>query len=171
MSGSQFLEKENVILPNIDWHNYKNLQFVVEISNPNGMVDEYLNNNIMTSEIVAPEILPDKFYLYIEVQGLGRAKDNAFTISDDVGRILYEKKEFWDNEIYEELIELPTGCYELKIIDRKEDGMIRHWWNRISNPELVGKNGKIEILDNDKNVLKKLEYDFAEAEIFRFRVE
>ena len=125
----------------------------------------------MTSKIVVPEILPNKFLLHIEAQGLGRARDNAYTIIDDVGRILYQKEYFEDNEIYEELIELTQGCYELRITDKKEDGMIRHWWNRNSNPELVGENGKIEILDENKKLLKKLNYDFAESEIFRFRVK
>jgi hypothetical protein len=167
----EFTEKENVILPNIDWLNFQNTTFFAEVSNPNGSEDEYPNNNKMTSKIVVPEILPNKFYLYIEAQGLGRARDNAYTIIDDVGTILYMKDYFEDNEIYEKLIELPTGCYELRIIDHKEDGMIRHWWNRNSNPELVGENGKIEIWDENKKLLKKLNYDFAESEIFRFRVE
>ncbi len=166
----EFLKKENIILPNINWKSDDSI-FVVEISNPNGKPDEYLNNNKMTSTVVKLEILPSHFYLHIEAQGLGRAKDNAYTITDDIGKILYEKEEFYDNEIYEELIELPAGCYELKITDRKEDGMIRHWWYRNSNPELVGKNGKIEILDENKKLLKKLKYDFAESEIFRFRIE
>ena len=166
----KFLEKENIILPNIDWESNDSI-FVVEISNPNGQPDEYPNNNKMTSIVVRPQILPSRFYLRIEAQGLGRAKDNAYTITDDVGKILYEKEEFEDNEIYEEIIELSAGCYELKIIDRKEDGMIRQWWYRNSNPELVGENGKIEILDENKKLLKRLKYDFAESEIFRFRVE
>ena len=167
----EFTEKENVILPNIDWLDFQNTDFFVEVSNPNGMPDEYPNNNKMTSKIVVPEILPNKFLLHIEAQGLGRARDNAYSIIDDVGCILYMKDYFEDNEIYEELIELSHGCYELRIIDKKEDGMIRHWWNRNSNPELVGENGKIEILDENKKLLKKLNYDFAESEIFRFRVK
>ncbi|HHE39058.1 MAG TPA: hypothetical protein ENL20_10875 [Candidatus Cloacimonetes bacterium] len=166
----EFLEKENIILPHIDWESPDSI-FVVEISKPNGQFDEYPNNDKMTSIVFRPQILPGKFLMHIEAQGLGRAKDNAYTITDDVGKILYEKEGFEDNEIYEELIELPTGCYELKIIDRKEDGMIRQWWYRNSNPGLVGKNGMIEILDEEKNLLKRLKYDFAEAEIFRFRVE
>lgn len=166
----EFLKKENIILPNIDWESNDSI-FVVEISNPNGQSDEYPNNDIMTSTVVKLQIIPSRFYLHITAQGLGRAKDNAYTITDDIGKILYEKEEFYDNEIYEELIELPAGCYEIKITDRKEDGMIRHWWNRNSNPELVGENGKIKILDENKKLLKKLNYDFAESEIFRFRVE
>ncbi len=166
----EFLEKENIILPNINWES-SDSAFIVELSKPNGQFDEYQNNNKMTSIVVLPQILPSRFYLRIKAQGLGRAKDNAYTITDDTGNILYINEEFKDNRIYEDIIVLPAGCYELKIIDRKGDGMIRHWWLGSSNPELVGENGKIEIVDEDKNLLKRLNYDFAESEIFRFRVE
>ncbi len=125
----------------------------------------------MSSTVVKLPILPVRFYLHIEAQGLGRARDNAYTITNDVGKILYKKDVFEDNEIYEKLIELPTGFYELKITDRKEDGMIRHWWYRNSHPELIGKNGKIEILDEDKKLLKRLKYDFAESKKFTFKIK
>ncbi|MBC8385528.1 MAG: hypothetical protein H8E57_08435 [Candidatus Cloacimonetes bacterium] len=167
----EFTQKDTIILPNIDWQDFSNTTFFAECSQPNGMTDEYPHNDYLSSKVVAPETLPNIFYLHIEVQGLGRAKQNAFFITNDVGGILYEKESFEDNEIYEELIELETGCYELRIIDRAEDGMIKHWWYRSSQPELVGENGKIEILDEEKNLLKRLKYDFAEEEIFRFRVE
>ena len=66
------------------------------------MPDEYTNNNKVTSKISIPEILPNKFLLHIEAQGLGRAQDNAYIIIDEVGEILYSKEYFEDNEIYEE---------------------------------------------------------------------
>jgi len=166
----EFLRKENIILPNIDWQSNDSI-FVVEISNPNGQPDEYPNNNIITSTVVKLPVLPSRFFLHIEAQGLGRATENAYTLSNDIGHILYLKDHFEDNEIFEKLIELSAGYYELKITDRKENGMIRQWWYQNSKSELVGKNGKIEILDENKNLLKKLKYDFAESEIFRFRVE
>ena len=37
----EFTEKENVILPNIDWLDFQNTDFYVEVSYPNGIVDEY----------------------------------------------------------------------------------------------------------------------------------
>jgi len=167
----EFTQSDTLTLPNIVWSDFSNTTFYAECSKPNGVNDEYPINDRLTSNVVVPEILPNKFLLHIETQGLGRAKENAYTITDDVGHVLYMKDYFEDNEVYEELIELPHGCYELRIIDRKEDGMIRHWWYQNSNPELVGKNGKIVILDENKKLLKKLKYDFAESEIFRFRVE
>jgi len=167
----EFTEKENIILPNIDWSNFKNTAFQVKISKPNGTDDEYPYNNEMTSTIVVPDLLPDKFYLHIEAQGLGRAKENAYYLTNNVGKVILKKDHFNDNEVYEELIELKPGCYELKIIDRQEDGMIRQWWYGRSKPELIGKNGKIELLDVNKNLIKRLKYDFAESEIYRFRIK
>lgn len=167
----EFTEKETIILPNIDWKNFHNTNFQVKISNPNDTEDEYSYNDVMTSKVVVPATLPNKFYLHIEAQGNGRAKENALFLTNNVGKVLLKKKEFKDNEIFDKLIELDRGCYELRIIDRHEDGMIRQWWYGGSHPELVGKNGKIELLDIDRKLIKRLKYDFAESEIFRFRVE
>lgn len=165
----KFLEKAHIILPNIDWKKLKkDNNFVVEISSDD---DEYSRNNKLTSKVVRPMILPKTFILNIIAQGVGRAKDNGFTILDSDGNIVLEKDEFEECENYMKPVELKKGCYELRIFDRKEDGMIRQWWYRRSKPELVGKNGVIQILDEDSNVLKKLKYDFAEDEVFRFRVQ
>ncbi len=165
----KFLEKAHVILPNIDWERLKDdNNFVVEIDGDN---DEYSHNNSLTSKVVKPMILPKLFFLNITAQGIGRAKDNGFTLSDSEGNILLDKEEFEDCEDYSQSIELTKGCYELRIFDRKEDGMIRQWWYRGSKPDLVGENGVIEILDENLKELKVLKYDFAEDEIFRFRVE
>ncbi|MDP8221365.1 MAG: peptide-N-glycosidase F-related protein [Candidatus Stygibacter frigidus] len=167
----EFTEKDTLILPNIDWLDYTDLNFFAECSLPNGVEDEYAYNNYLSSKVVAPEIIPGKFYLHIKAQGLGRAKQNAFYITNDAGGVLYQKETFEDNEDFMQLIELENGLYELRIIDRAEDGMIRHWWNYSTNPELMGENGKIELLDLEKEPLKVLKYDFAEEEVFRFRVE
>lgn len=59
----------------------------------------------------------------------------------------------------------------MKVTEQAQDGMMRHWWYYSTNPELMGENGKIELLDLDKEPLKILKYDFAEQEVFRFRVE
>ena len=163
----KFLEKAHVILPNIDWKKLKtDPNFVVNIQN-----DAYLHNNYMTSRVVMPMILPKSIYVNITAQGIGRAKDNGFTLTDSKGNILLDKQEFEDCEEYSQPIELTKGCYELRVFDRKENGMIRQWWYRNSNPKLVGDNGLIEILDENLKRLKVLKYDFAEDEIFRFRVE
>jgi hypothetical protein len=52
-----------------------------------------------------------------------------------------------------------------------EDGMNRHWWLRNSDPELVGRNGKIEFRSIDGEVIRRFPYDFGQELLFRFRVK
>ena len=167
-----FLEKETVKLSGIPIEkSFKNQKFFVELSNPNDSKDENINNNIKTSDIIIPKILPSNFTLFIKSNGNGRAKETSWVITNSLGKVLYENTELEDNKEYKVKIEnLPSGCYELRILDSKEDGMIRHWWNRNSNRP-IGINGKIEIHSTKKRILKQLKFDFAESEIFKFIVE
>ncbi len=166
-----FLEKENVILPQMTWATLEEHPvFEVKIEKPNGTTDQYSWNNTMTSRVVIPDELPTEVTLLIEAQSFGRAKDNGYRLINANGEVLYGKDQLEDGEVVKEKMLLPNGCYELVVFDRKEDGMIRKWWYRRSNPDKVGKNGRIALLDNDGNVLKELKYDFAEQEMYRFRV-
>ena len=82
-----------------------------------------------------------------------------------------ERESLEDEQTYQDYFDLVPGCYELKVKDKAKDGMIRHWWNRNSNPENIGRDGRIAVYDNDNNLIKELNYDFAEFELFRFRVK
>ncbi len=169
----EFLEKKTVTLPNIPWDEAeKNPRFIVQISEPNSMADDNADNNIMTSLIKLPPVMPSSFYLTIEANDRNRAHETSYTLTNDLGKIFYEREMLEDEQVYHDHFEqLPAGCYELKIKDKVEDGMIRHWWNRNSNPENIGRNGRIALYDNNNSLLKELNYDFAEFEIFRFRVK
>ena len=168
-----FLEKTEVVLPNIPWDEAKeNPHFVVSISKPNGVTDENSVNNSMVSTVKLPPLLSSSFYLTMEANDKDRAHETSYTITNAIGEIFYERESLVDEQEYEEFIEqLPKGCYELRVKDKAEDGMIRHWWYRNSKPEMVGRNGRIAIYDLDFKLIKELKYDFAESEVFRFRVE
>ena len=167
----EFMEQEEVYLPAPSWEGLSmNKIFKVEISNPNGDTDEYPANNAMTSKIKIPEQLPSKFILYILSNDLGRAIDNSYTITDECGAILYERSVFEDSTTYNDTIALADGCYEFRLIDKMEDGMIRHWWNYYDNPDEVGINGKIEIRSIEGDVLRPFYYDFGQELLYRFRI-
>lgn len=166
-----FLETEEVWLPTPSWKKAGNDPvFEVMISGPNGIEDQYSPNNYLSSEFELPELLPQQFILHIETNGLGRAVDNEYYITDEDGRIVYSRCVFEDSTTYNDTIILDKGCYEFRLIDRMEDGMIRHWWNRGSHPELIGRNGKIEIRSMDDEVIRPFYYDFAQEMLYRFRV-
>ncbi len=168
----KFMEAEEVWLPAPDWSNAESAGiFSVEIRKPNGVADEYSANNKMTSTVNVPEILPGKFVVYIETNDKGRAKENSYFISGDPGDVLYSREVFQDSVTYNDTVNLSPGCYEFRLTDSMEDGMIRHWWYHNSNPGLVGRNGKIEFHSLDGEVLHTFPYDFGQELLFRFRVK
>ncbi len=167
----EFLEEQEVVLPLMSWEGLKNDRtFVAEITSVNGTDDDHPVDNKLTSTVKLPLVLPAKFVLHIEANGLGRARENTYTITDVNGKVIYERDEFEDDAVYQDFIELPEGCYELRITDKKEDGMIRQWWFRGSNPELIGRNGRIALMDKDLKLIKELKYDFADELSLQFRV-
>jgi uncharacterized protein YodC (DUF2158 family) len=167
----EFLEEQEVVLPLMSWEGLKNDRtFLAEITSVNGTEDDHPVDNKLTSTVKLPLVLPAKFVLHIEANGLGRARENAYTISDVNGKVIYERDEFEDDAVYQDVIELPEGCYEFRITDKKEDGMIRQWWFRGSNPELIGRNGRIALMDKDLNLIKELKYDFADELSQQFRI-
>jgi len=168
----EFLEKEEVFLPQPEWMDFeRSLVFEIELIAPNKTKDENPRNNKMTSEVIVPEILPANFIIYLEPTNLGRDRDNAYEITDDCGAIIFSREDFTSDTLYNDIIELPAGCYEFRLSDKVEDGMNRHWWNRNSNPELIGKNGKIEFRDMNGEAIRVFPYDFGQEILYRFMVK
>jgi hypothetical protein len=167
----KFLETQEVYLPMPDWSGMtEGSEFKIEVSNPNNMPDENLSNNILTSIVSYPLELPSKFILHIEATDLGRAKENAYTIFDGSGKIFFGRKEFEDNAVYKDEINLSTGGYVFLLTDKQRDGMMKHWWEQ-AHPERIGKNGKIFITDLAGDTLKKFSYDFGAELRFCFSVK
>jgi hypothetical protein len=115
--------------------------------------------------------LPDKFILYIEPNNLDRERDNEYMLTDDCGSVVYWREEFTSDTLFRDEIELLPGCYEFRLTDKVEDGMNRHWWNYYENPDMMGKNGKVEIQDLEGNVIRKFPYDFGQEILYRFTVK
>lgn len=168
----EFLESEIVYLPSIDWMDFeKSLVFEVELIGPNKVKDEHPDNNYLTSQVAIPESMPSDIVIYIEPNDLGRDRDNAYYLTDDCGAVIFSRPDFTTDTLFTDRVRLEPGCYEFRLSDKVEDGMNRHWWYRGSNPELIGKNGKIEFQDLEGNTLKAFPYDFGQELLYRFRVE
>ena len=167
----EFLEKESVNLSDLNWSELsKSSEFFAEIKKANGAEDDYSDNNIMTSKVDLPIILPSKFIIHIETNDKDRAKENSYTVTDQNGKIFFEREVFEDDTTYDDVIELMQGSYEFRLTDKYQDGMIRHWWYYSSDKEKVGKNGRIAIMDLNKKVIKELKFDFADELNLQFVV-
>jgi len=166
-----FLQSEKITLPAPEWlKKTDETEFIVELSFPYGTDDECAINNFLSAQFELPQVLPQKFILKIETNNLERAKENSFSISNSEGNIFYSRDHLEDDKIYEETIELSRGCYELNFEDLGQDGISIHWWHYRTNPEMVGKSGKISILDLSGAVIRSFPSDFGEYLSFSFIV-
>ena len=166
-----FMQSADVILPKPSWKKMTDESvFMASIMEVNMSKDGHAANNILTSSITKPVILPAEFYLHVKTQGFGRAADNAYKIINEKGEVVYERVIFEDDSIYHDLIRLKTGAYDFTFTDKNEDGMIRHWWLYWEDKEKVGENGELKILDEEKQEIMNLGYDFAEKRTLQFFV-
>jgi len=166
-----FLEKEQIVLPVPDWFGLNDIsKFMVELIKPNDVIDENPFNNILSSDVKKPLILPTEFLLKIKTNNLGRPKENSYTISNNLGTVFYHKESFEDSTEYNIPVKLNDGCYQFRFKDKMEDGISVHWWYRKSNPEMVGISGDVSFFSTDGKTLHQFKSDFGQELLLNFVV-
>jgi len=149
-----FLEEEVVSLPTInadDFYGGDSQQFIVTISQPNNVEDEYDFDNVNTTSFeLAPE---HDFQVVIWFKTNFRPWENHYTVLDSDGNIVFEKDNFESNTEYVDTLNLFPGCYEFIAYDSEGDGMY-NW------PSNAG-NGSIKIKTPDGTTVENLEKWFG----------
>ncbi|TAL69838.1 MAG: hypothetical protein EPN82_04240 [Bacteroidetes bacterium] len=119
-----------VILPNFDWGDNRitNRKFFAEVSNPNGVIDEYTpNNRIETSFKDVPTYYND---LIIEYATNKYAKDQYnYTLRNLDGSFNYFRDNMDDYTTYRDTFNLSDGEYEFVFRNVLGYG-INHWFFR-----------------------------------------
>jgi len=101
-------------------------QFVVSISNPNGMLDQNPANNTYKSSFNMPDFYADNFIVILKTNNL--PQQNSYTIKNLAGEIVFEKNNLAANTTYNDTLDLAPGCYTLELIDTGHDGL-SYWAN------------------------------------------
>lgn len=167
-----FLDEENIIFPQVKMTGLNDSEtFFVKIKTVNNTEDEQLLNNYTESTWDLPSNFPNDVVLNIKTNDLGRAYENSYVLLDKDGLVIKERKEFPENTTIKDTLHLSPGLYTWIIKDIKQDGMIRHWWNRGDKENEVGRNGKIEFLNLEGKIIASPPFDFADYYSFSFRVE
>ncbi len=138
-SGSlEFLESVEVELPVEDITFWGTLDepgvFEVSIANPNGSTDGYLPNNTMRSNFEEFKIFEGTIFLRYKTNN--RPQENHMYITDAAGDVVLERTNMAINTIYEDDIDLPSGCYTLHFDDTGDDGL--YYWYYAATNQNVG---------------------------------
>jgi hypothetical protein len=119
----EFMETEDVELTfNVwDWAtNDARHQFFAEVSEPNGVEDEYQHNNRFEVGFTQPELLPN------EIEILYRNNDIAdadLTITNNSGQTVYSQIDVPSKTLKRETIKLDAGCYKLECVTAEGFGL------------------------------------------------
>lgn len=151
-----FLQTADVTLPLANWSTTSG-KFYATVSEPNGGVDMYANNNTKTSNYVVTPVLPSK--IIIDFKSNKNPNENAYTVIDENGGTILAQNGFTQNSYYVDTLTLADGCYEFKLTDQGNDGL--QWWANTAQGA-----GYIRIKNGTTGViLKSFGADFG-AEIY-----
>jgi hypothetical protein len=118
-------ESQDVTMPWISWDgDLTNKKFKVWIDRTNGVADENGLNNMLTSDIDLPAVLPLSFIVATRTNN--NPSENAYTIKNEQGVVLYAKTFTKANTLHTDTITLGHGCYTLNFTDEAGNGLA--WW-------------------------------------------
>ena len=165
-SGSlDFLETEEVELPNLEsWAGSANI-FEVNLKNPNGQSDDYGANNSMQSEFETVPEYPKDFRLWLNTNGgiNGSFSETSWKFFDQDDNILLESGGLPPNSELIETLEFTPGCYTFMLEDSDEDGLYYGYNNDGS--------GNIKFRALNSFILETFPAGFGSNLIHQFTVE
>jgi len=124
-----FLDTQKVYLPAMNYQDFINDtagNFKVWLSEPNGSVDEYPDNNTLESEFLTVPVHTTQFILYLKTNYA--ASENSYNIYNSDGNSIHFAGNLSNNTLYKDTLNLLPGCYELVLHDTDDDG-IDFWAN------------------------------------------
>ncbi|MGB5105374.1 MAG: peptide-N-glycosidase F-related protein [Candidatus Zixiibacteriota bacterium] len=128
--------------------------FLVMVDSPNGVEDEYPQDNIARSVVPATPIYDTTLILTVRTNADSSQTD--YWITDAEGEIVFERPSSTTtvSTTYRDTLTLSPGCYELVVADTAGDGL-DFWFN----PE--GGYGYARLLDKFGRLLKAFPSDFG----------
>lgn len=123
-----FLQTEEVALPLTNpgfWMNATDQVFEVSISQPNGGTDQQPDNDVYYSRYNAWENYQGGLTLNWRTNANGG--QTTWRVYDETGAVVAQNSPFLGaNTIYNEELNLPAGCYKLRVDDTGDDGL--YYW-------------------------------------------
>lgn len=128
-----------------------NNKFNAEIIKVNGVADDYMLNNKLSSVVTIPDVLPAAFTL--EVKTNNNPTENTVSLYDTDGNVVSTNSYTVANKIYAYPFTL-NGCYKLVVTDKGLDGL--NWWANTQQG-----TGVVRIKNSGGTVIKTFNMDFG----------
>ena len=167
-----FGEVEEVVLPAMDWHDFTGgvSVFEVEISEPNGTIDEYVYNNLMYSEFETTDIYDVLVMFVVKTNNYGG--QTHYQILNSAGDVLVDRDNLDSNTMYYDTLDYEPGCYEINFFDNDQgfigqDGLNFWYWSGTSYDD---GNGYAKMRQVGGVYLKHFDPDFGSFFNYQFTI-
>ena len=127
------MEQEEVELPLLqNWGGTEDV-FQVSLADPNGQIDEYLDNNIMRTQFEHVPQYQEKFAVWTQtnagiISTWTNESETSWKFLKDDGTLYDISQTMYANHQYRDTIEFESGCYTFIVEDTDEDGL-DYWAN------------------------------------------
>ncbi|MFZ4400880.1 MAG: peptide-N-glycosidase F-related protein [Bacteroidales bacterium] len=129
-----FLESSEVKLPTPDWNTISGSAgiFWAQLKLPNGLTDEYLFNNRLSTIFNSVPVFTENEY-QMDFFTNYRPDETTWKVEDINGNILSHSDSLMNaNSWYSKNFSLPNGCYKITLTDLGDDGL-KFWANMPPN--------------------------------------
>ncbi len=140
-------------------------KFHARIITVNDSADQYANNNLMTSPITLPDVVPTVFKISLKTNN--SPGQNNYTLYNADGTIVETRTFPTANTVYTYTYQAPqiaNGCYRLRVNDTGKDGL--QWWANTAQG-----TGYVRLLDANDVILKTFNPDFGGGFDYSFSVD
>ena len=128
-----------------------NNKFNCSIVKVNQVADDYGQNNLMTSAVKIPDVIPGNFK--IELRTNNNPTENSMTLYDIDGKVVVNENYSVANKVHTYPLNL-NGCYKLIVTDAGIDGL--SWWANADQG-----SGLVRIRNGAGTVIKTFNADFG----------
>lgn len=156
--------KDTIILPvtfSSFWLGDTLSKFNVSISNPNGQLDEYADNNSYQTSFDLPDMYDGTFFFLLKTNN--QAYRYHMQIRDVLGNVVIDLDNLDNNTIYADTIDFTDGCYTLELVDDEDMGLA--YW---AYPEQG--SGYLRFFDMDSVMIKYFNSDFGRSIFYTFNI-
>ncbi len=157
-------ENDTVNLPvpgDAFWIGDENHIFTVTISSPNGVVDQYPDNDLFSTHFLMPDLINVPFVTTLKTNNM--AYRYSMELRDIAGNILLKRDSLENDTYYRDTLDLPYGCYTVEVTDSEDMGLT--YW---AYPEQG--SGYFRLSNMDGNILKSFNSDFGRKIFYTFHV-
>jgi len=133
--------------------------FTVRASGPNGLADEYSDNDMFTTTVNLPDFYDEPFIIQLKTNN--QAYRYSMEVRDVLGNVLISRSNLENNTIYYDTVNFTDGCYTLELTDQEDMGL--SYW---AYPEQG--YGFLRFFDNDSVMIKNFNSDFGRSIFYTF---